>query len=633
MKVSRLVAYILLYTLFGGGPKLWAEEINALLPATFKLVHSLDELSDNDFFLIIGKAGKDNYYVLTDKDYKGKLHAKPLNWDELPTATDFDSANAIWKITSTASGNYCIQCAEDGQYIFAGKGNSTNLAMNNATATEWNASVQDGLFRFENAGTPGRFLGINDFDVYTVFGNYNSCDSEWLYLYKMARKIADLPGEATQPEDNEVVGLYGGGQVAQPDLSATDAENYLLRNGELAFDPLIGQWTCHYTANGFSLQSSDGLYLGYDLKSATTPAIWKITNGYITTSEAVPRYLVYTGQFKLIDSESPVSNGVKAAMLLPVSARPEAEVVGNTAVLSGGWTASALAEIPWDNILALDLTGVVLPAAVRPFQGQSANSIIYIQADDAPFVPAQWKFVVCCPEDGENFLLSDAEILDGYSLYIDRPFHVSAGQLTYTRQAYADGMWETLYLPFEAAAPDDFKVEKYARYDAGSQELYFEATEEIPAAEAVIFRYTGSTTSETVPFAVTCKEGTVMPEESSNQGSQGLELCGTFQPLTFNQAPYYVYLLNETGENFQRAATGSSLSAFRAYLKSTALSNQVRISHPQPTSIPSAASSRRDGSPCYRADGTLFRITITSKGLRDLPTGLYIWKGEKFIIK
>lgn len=634
MKTGRLVKYIFLCLLLIGGHSLQAEEINDLLPATFKPVHSLDELTDNDFFLIIGKTVENHYYLLTNKDSNKKLHAEPLDWTELPSATDFNSANAVWKITSTDAGKYRIQSTENSQYICAKDGNSTDLAMNNVTATVWSLSVQDGNFRFENADVPGRFLGISNFKVYTVFGNYSSCDSEWLYLYKMVRKIADLPGEATQPKDNEIVGLYANGQVAKSDLSAADAGNYLLRNGELAFDAFIGQWTCHYTAGGFSLQRGDGLYLDYNLKPAATPVEWKISNGYITTNEAVPRFLVFSSQFMLIDGESPVSNKVKAAMLLPVASQPELIRSGSTAILTGGWTASALTDITWDNISALDLTGTVLPATPQPFKEQPANSIIYIQADDAPFVPAQWNFVVCCPKSGKNYLLSKAEIFDGYPINIDRPFHVSAGQLSYTRQAYADGLWETLYLPFQATAPENFIVEKFDRYDPQAQELYFEPTQEIPAGEAVILRYSGSAPSEDfVPFVITCQEGIVKPEEQPTQDNLDFEFCGTFQPQTFSQTLYYIYLLNETGENFQRAAAGSKLAPFRAYLRSKEMLNSIRVFHPQLTTVRAAATHRKEEAPCYRIDGTLFRTSITSESLRELPAGIYIWKGEKFIQK
>lgn len=615
--------------------KMQAKDIDHLLPGTFKPITSLDEIAADNYYLIIGLASNQNFYMLTNRDYNGnKLLGERINLTESPLSLTQEKAYALWHIKPATDGNYIIQNAENEEYIFCEE--TTDIGLSKSERSEWTIQTCDEGFRVENAGNRQRYLGVSDYITYTVFGNYTQADSEYLLIYKLARKMADIPGEAIMPENGTAIGLYSAGQVASQELGTLPDANYLLSDGTLAADPHLGQWTCRQTEAGFTLQQADGQYLGYDFQPDAAPAEWQISNGYIATREDSPRYLVCTSQqIRLVASDAQQIPGTTACLSLPIAARPQRNLKSPyTLTLSGGWTADSLAALKWEDCRALDLTGIALPAQALPFQQQPANTIIYVSNDNASYVPTQWDFVVSSSGD-THVLLNQAQITDGTPLYCDRPIEVQAGQITYTRKAYTDGFWETLCLPFDCTLPENFSAEKLDQFDEQGSKLFFTQTGAVTANTPVIIRYTGEKDQETSTLLqVTNSDGTLLPTVNGNE-SANKNFIGTYTFKIFDstqQRP--AYLLNEDGDTFVRAAQGSTLSPFRAYITRNGVDKSLQVVHISPTAIlPVHQPEEESASPCYRLDGTLQSPGIKKAGLQNLPPGIYIWKGHTFIQK
>lgn len=634
MKVQRFVWVLLLFLTQTAVNRMYAEGSEALLQGIFRPIQTIEDITDEDYYLIIGIASDAHTYLLTNTTYKeNKLYAEQIDTDGIPSTLSIDKANAIWQIRKTGNHTFVFQSAENNKYILAEK-ETTTLTTSSNKSTEWVLESTGTAFRIQNAQDEERYLSISNFFTYTVFGHYISADSKDLYIYKLARQMADIPGEATQPKNGTTVGLYTDGYVADKNLTPLSDANYLLRDGTLASDEQVGQWTCHWVDEGFVLERADKIYLDYNLQHTSTPIIWKVSNGYLATNEANPRYLVFNESWQLLPSDAFLDSQTQTCLLLPFAASPQKEEKNNTLVLSGGWTATDLSHLKWENCQALDLTGIALPCQAHPFDFQPENSFIYVSKEDVDFVPKSWNLTVGCTED-YNYLVQKAQLTDKQALYIDREIQVPAGLLTYTRAAYADGFWETLYLPFDASLPEVFQAEELESFNQSQGELLFSPTTQIESNQPLIIRYIGNpNNAANTTFQVTNKECTLHPTNEYPTPTNH-NFIGTYSPLLFDgERATPIYLLNATGESFVRAAAGSSLAPFRAYLTGSNETKSIKVIHTMPTSTLTVHPTQDTATaPCYRINGTLYSSEMTEAGISQLPAGIYIWKGKTIIQK
>lgn len=139
-------------------------------------------------------------------------------------------------------------------------------------------------------------------------------------------------------------------------------------------------------------------------------------------------------------------------------------------------------------------------------------------------------------------------------------------ECSYTRQAYMDGGFESIVLPFDADITDmkgaGFVFEKLETITETSiRFVELEEGENLKAGVAYIFRYTGVPSDGTVELTFKGNSTQVNDAVVSNNG-----WTGTFNAMDGNQIAGK-YILNPKGDMMQMAGSGASLSPYHAYLE------------------------------------------------------------------
>ena len=149
-------------------------------------------------------------------------------------------------------------------------------------------------------------------------------------------------------------------------------------------------------------------------------------------------------------------------------------------------------------------------------------------------------------------------------------------ECSYTRQAYLDGGFESIVLPFDADITDmkgeGFVFEKLETITETSiRFVELEEGENLKAGVAYIFRYTGVPSDGR--FELTFKGNSTQVNDAvvNNNG-----LTGTFNAMDGNQIAGK-YILNIKGDMMQKAGSGASLSPYHAYFELPAGMNMSRM--------------------------------------------------------
>ncbi|MBR1712801.1 MAG: RICIN domain-containing protein [Alloprevotella sp.] len=579
-----------------------AQDIATLLPGKFVRIRTLDELTEDGFYLI-GSYGvkRNNFYLLSNTARSNKLAAMYIDGAQTDILEN-ERAARVWRIVRDEDGTVILQSAATGESVNAGTkkktdNDNTNLCTSDRFHSTWEVSVHDGVFNFANAGSD-RFLCISEnATTDSYFGNYihNENEPPDLYIFKLITKFGQLTGEAAVPANGSKVAIAAGDFIAGNSFMAEDAASHLLCDGTIAPAEGLIPLTATTDATGrFSLRDSNGKYLDYALQFSESPASWAVSNGYVITTEVTPRYLVLLpseGRFALLTQDEANTAAVLGVTFRQVGEEPAQEMINGVLTLTGAWDARRLAALNLAEADALDLSGISLPLHPLTFEALPAdkNFPIYTKAEDAEAVPDTWPFVI----SGDK-LLRNAVLADRAPLRIPKPFSVETNQLTYEREMKADGMWETLFLPFATSVPQGFHAELLKTYSSNA--LTFEPVTEIPANTPAIIRYTGSTNEEAVELRLHSKQGYVMTNASSIP-----YFYGTYQPLTVNSAAENIYLLNEAGDTFVHADAGSRLAPFRSYLKVSGA--QMYLPLPVTAIREITTSTEKDGERAYTLDG------------------------------
>lgn len=229
--------------------------------------------------------------------------------------------------------------------------------------------------------------------------------------------------------------------------------------------------------------------------------------------------------------------------------------------LKGGWTKESLANVDFQNITELDLTGIdVFPLSTLPFKNmeEQSNAIIYIKGSQKSKINDNWKNVVLCTDEG-NKLLRPMVLHDKQPFNISRSFHVGKDSLVYTR-SFTDNQWQTLFLPFAPYESDkDIIIKGIDKI--GSDSLVLSTKESVNAQEPLLIRYNGDNVDFTFTFK--SKEQSLEPDngESTNQS-----FIGTFHVKETTESDNGIFMLDSEGKKFVLTTTGSWLSPFRCYL-------------------------------------------------------------------
>ena len=136
---------------------------------------------------------------------------------------------------------------------------------------------------------------------------------------------------------------------------------------------------------------------------------------------------------------------------------------------------------------------------------------------------------------------------------------------SYTRNAYLDGGYETIVLPFDADITSikaaGFVFEKFEGF--GENTIKFvELTndENLKAGIPYLFHYTGKVSDGRMKIVFTANAQQTSDEISDQEG-----WTGTFKAMDGN-AIAGKYILNVMGDKFQKAGSGASLAPYHCYL-------------------------------------------------------------------
>ncbi len=634
----------LLLLLPGGASTVLAEETSAPLPDLLKRIHSESELTADGIYLIGAVWADIDEPERTEKLFLMTQTAKSNGLKASPYCTAAEAKGLLrvtgnglkWRIECNKDGSIILLTANGEKYLYNKK--DANLSLPSTGQSPWKVSCTDGLFRMIHSNEPDkqRYLSLYYLEKNTYkFGNYTAGYAEMqdLCIYKATVTTAGIPSE--QPADGASVALCATGLIADTAGLAVSDEGILLQNGTLAQDKSYSTWTYRQREDScFTLIDQAGNCLDYTLTATPGETLWRMNGGNICTTETPARRLCMSDRLKLM----PVTPEETAAtaFLRTCGTAPDSLITNGVKSLSGAWGAQQLAAVDWKGLYALDATALSLPVSFGGFatRPEASNALLYVHAEAASTIPADWPLTVACSETG-NTLLTESRLTDKAPFVTDREIRYAAGMMSYSRAAYTDGMWETLCLPFPAEVPQGFLAERLTGLDDGM--LHFVPTDILPAYVPVILRSTASSAgktasygTESTTFSVTTTGGTLQP------GTQFSEhgFTGTFVPLSITAASEGLYLLNATGDTFVLAGEGSSLKPFRAGIRLAPSARSLQIVHGDtPATGLSPAPAELCSTPCYTLDGRRVRIRLSPENHHSLPPGIYITGGKRIIIK
>ena len=187
---------------------------------------------------------------------------------------------------------------------------------------------------------------------------------------------------------------------------------------------------------------------------------------------------------------------------------------------------------------------------------------------------------------------------------------------SYTRNAYLDGGYETIVLPFDAEIEEmkaaGFVFEKLETITETSVRFVeLEEDEILKAGVAYIFRYAGTPSDDRMEVTFTGRQNKITDALVNNDG-----WTGTFSAMDGSQIAGK-YILNISGTMMQKAGSGASLSPYHAYFEAPQGVNMSRmmVTHNgKTTGIESISGNGNDDSRTFDLSGRAVN-TIHYKGI------------------
>lgn len=599
----------------------------------FKRVRHLQDIGSDAEYLVTIRDSIIEYKVWVHKKFAlsstadGKKLSAVAVQECAQDYIDTDDETLQWKLEGV-DGKWQLTSLSNNRHLYA---DGTNLGTNAKKVTNWDLyPVGDGSFYLKNQ-QEDRYLATNMTNSTTCcFGCYKAGSGNGMHveLYVKSHEFLDKGDLLLPTQDTAVVlscrdSLYSistEGGVASHEYGINVCTDGLVANdGTL---PLLQYKYCG--DNHFALYDPVGCPLDETLCHADEAYVWTAFNGYITTDESVRRYLVKSDDgISLMTLDEALSADVKPVGIRLAGMPAGCNILDNgSMVLTGAWSAKRLADLDWSVIAVLDLSKISLPLHPLDFTNRPSdvNTIVYINASCSSAVPQSWHFVVSCDPEGNNRLIRSAALLDKVNLSLLYPFYAENGALTYAREMYDDGGWETLCLPFGCAVPNNVSAVKSLSIENGK--LHCEGVDEISAGNPVLIRNTlNAGVQANITF--TNLAGWVTDVRNTNG-----PLHGTYSEIQFDQAANSEYLLNNSGTEFVRVQSGSSLSPFRALLHTKA---NAAIQIPPVVSSISHVEPGRQDADVYSIDGKCIKANFNDNGLSTLPPGVYIVNGKKYI--
>lgn len=293
----------------------------------------------------------------------------------------------------------------------------------------------------------------------------------------------------------------------------------------------------------------------------------------------------------------------------------------NHITASGAIYASELTEAITEEPRYIDLTAVSIligepqwPSSMNP------NCLIF-----APVGMIEKTTNTVCNNICSQLTLADRQ-----------PFHSPAGftakEATYSRDAYRDGLYETIVLPFDCEKPAGaFVWEEITGEDADHLTTDLTEDETLQAGKAYLMRYTDEPE----------ENGMTQIYQTTNAGipvfSQPVPdgLFGSTDTYVVESEADGIYMLSAKDGSFRLATAGSYSAPFRACYKSGQDNLQANLHiDNEATAIHEISDQADDHLRIYTLDGRYIGDTDSQgTGLKQLPKGIYIINHKKIIIK
>lgn len=535
-------------------------KVSTTFPATFVRVSASALLDEDGVYLIGGVNEEGQMRLLSSKLKSNKKIAASATFEGEGDRIRVEADDCLWQLKRVSGQVWRLRSVQTDKYLARVSDKLGLQWLGNADKkTEWELEeTGQGSFVCAEAGQNQRSLSVtkelegknSNFDNYSRV-TYKSDD---LYLYRYAGSQGGSVGEAVMPESGAKVALATDGQMFSSTGRISSAADALLWDGTLAPVDGLGIWVAGVSGSHSLTLNSDAGYLNYRLQTSAEPSVWQIKDGRICTQESVLRYLCLdpaTQSWKLSENKG---EG-EPVYFLSVADAPLRKVNSQgVCTLQGGWTASALADLPWEGVRCLDLTQAVLPQQPKAFNhtGETRNLPVFVSEEMVGAVPASWTFVVRC--GARNELLRQTVLHDRESFYADRTIYAGEGMLTYERTGCTPQQWQTVALPYSATVKSG---KAYRLAEARSDTLLFEETAQLAAGTGYLVLPDASGVLKIV------SAGGNLQSEASVSGN----FRGVFSPWLVDASVTGIRFLTPDGKAFRRVAAGSRLAPFRAFLE------------------------------------------------------------------
>lgn len=234
----------------------------------------------------------------------------------------------------------------------------------------------------------------------------------------------------------------------------------------------------------------------------------------------------------------------------------------------------------------------------------------------------------------ENIVCND--ICRNLTLTDKQPFNVpeafTAKSALYTRNAYADGLYETIVLPFEADMPEgQFVWEEIT--EENNTYIKTGTTNDIRllSGKAYLMKYTGNPQDNTVTQQYLAEN--VYIDAFSAPETTGL--FGSTDIYTVESESDNIYMLSAADSTFRRATAGSTSAPFRACYQAPAdvtLSNLNIFGEATAVETVTTATPRLVN--VYTIDGRIVKQQVDAEQATEgLRPGIYIVNDKSIIIK
>lgn len=564
-----MIRFFFLLILFLGFLPLCSQnrKVKTTFPATFVRVSGSALLDEDGVYLIGGVNEEGQMRLLSSKLKSNKKIAASAAFEGEGDRIRVETDDCLWQLKRVGGLVWRLRSVQTGKYLARVSDKLGLQWLSNADKkTEWELEeTGQGTFICAEAGQDQRSLSVtkemegknSNFDNYSRV-TYKSDD---LYIYRLSGSQSGNFGQATMPDPGARVALAADGQMFLSSGRISPTADALLWDGTLAHVDGLGVWVAGVLDSHTLTLKSDAGYLNYRLQTSAEPSVWQIKDGRICTQETVLRYLSLDPATQMWQLSENAEEG-EPVYFLSVADAPLRKVnTQGVCTLQGGWTASALADLPWEGVRCLDLTQAVLPQQPRAFNhtAETRNLPVFVSEEMVGAVPASWTFVVRC--GARNELLRQTVFHDRESFYADRTIYAGEGMLTYERTGCTPQQWQTVALPYGATVKTG---EAYKLVEARSDTLLFEETAQLVAGTGYLV----------LPDA----SGVLKIVSAGGNLQSAAPVSGTFRgvysPWLVDASVTGIRFLTPDGKAFSLVAAGSKLAPFRAFLELSGSSRQ-----------------------------------------------------------